>query len=187
MRNQLAQRDLLERLTEMYNDRYIINYLSANFTGIPPADIEDLASDAFYYVYRKIDSLEDEKHLSQTLYMVSRHKAIDFKKSMEKNRVFFCEKEMEGGIEYNYLNCCNESEPLNCVIMGEFKEEMYTLVMSLPEKYKEAIVLYYGHDCSCKQIEEITGVPTTTVRTRVHRGKKMLRSLAEERGVSLCR
>lgn len=48
-------------------------------------------------------------------------------------------------------------------------------VQALPEKYREAVVLYYFHDQSVSQAALTLGVPEGTVKTRLSRGRGLLR------------
>ena len=53
-------------------------------------------------------------------------------------------------------------------------------VMELPEKYRTAIYLYYYEDYSTDEIARLTGTPAATVRTRLRRGRELLRAGLEE-------
>ena len=52
--------------------------------------------------------------------------------------------------------------------------QLNTAIASLPEEFREAIVLRELEDMSYKQIATITGVPMGTVMSRIARGRKML-------------
>lgn len=52
------------------------------------------------------------------------------------------------------------------------------LAMQLPEGYREPLLLRCLRDMSYRQIGEITGLPETTIETRIARGRRMLRELA---------
>lgn len=58
--------------------------------------------------------------------------------------------------------------------------ELFYAVMELPEKYRTAIYLYYYEDYSTDEIAQITGTPAATVRTRLRRGRELLRVGLEE-------
>jgi RNA polymerase sigma factor (sigma-70 family) len=51
---------------------------------------------------------------------------------------------------------------------------LHQALESLPEEFREAIVLRELEDMSYKQIATITGVPMGTVMSRIARGRKML-------------
>ena len=52
--------------------------------------------------------------------------------------------------------------------------QLNTAIASLPEDFREAIVLRELEELSYKQIATITGVPMGTVMSRIARGRKML-------------
>lgn len=45
---------------------------------------------------------------------------------------------------------------------------------SLPEEFRVACTLYFMDDLSYQEIAEVVGVPVGTVRSRLHRGRKLL-------------
>ena len=47
-------------------------------------------------------------------------------------------------------------------------------ILSLPEKYREVLLLRYQEEMSYERMAEVLEVPLTTVETRIHRAKKML-------------
>ena len=58
--------------------------------------------------------------------------------------------------------------------------DLFYAVMELPEKYRTAIYLYYYEDYSTDEIAWLTGTPAATVRTRLRRGRELLRAGLEE-------
>jgi RNA polymerase sigma-70 factor (ECF subfamily) len=45
---------------------------------------------------------------------------------------------------------------------------------ALPEEYRVVATLYFMQDFSYQQIADIVGCPVGTVRSRLHRGRRML-------------
>ena len=58
---------------------------------------------------------------------------------------------------------------------------------ALPEEYRVVSTLYFMQDFSYQQIADIVGCPVGTVRSRLHRGRRMLQKslwrVAEEYGI----
>ncbi len=48
-------------------------------------------------------------------------------------------------------------------------------VQALPEKYRDAVVLYYFHDQDVSSTAVTLGIPEGTVKTRLSRGRELLR------------
>lgn len=55
------------------------------------------------------------------------------------------------------------------------------LARTLPEQYREPLILRAVRGMSYRQIADVMGVPVTTVETRIVRARRMLRELMESR------
>jgi len=66
-------------------------------------------------------------------------------------------------------------------------EQVAEALESLPTEYRVVATLYFMEDFSYQQIAEMVGCPVGTVRSRLHRGRRMLQKalweVAEERGI----
>src|SRR5262249_7934748 len=63
-------------------------------------------------------------------------------------------------------------------------DEIQHALSSLPEQFRWPVVLCDVSDLSYEQIAQATGVPIGTVRSRIHRGRRMLRSALTAAGVT---
>ena len=59
-------------------------------------------------------------------------------------------------------------------------ESILKKVMSLPEQYKDVILLYYYEEFSTVEIADILKIPEGTVRSRLYRGRQMLKNILED-------
>jgi RNA polymerase sigma-70 factor (ECF subfamily) len=62
--------------------------------------------------------------------------------------------------------------------------ELVKYVIKLPVKYKDIIYLYYYEGYSSLEISEILGIKDATVRTRLKRGRELLKKVLEDGGYS---
>ena len=66
-------------------------------------------------------------------------------------------------------------------------ERVVAAIGRLPEEYRVVSTLYFMEDLSYEEIAQVIGCPIGTVRSRLHRGRKMLQKalwqLAEESGI----
>jgi len=60
---------------------------------------------------------------------------------------------------------------------GQIKE----CIQALEEKYREVLILRYQEDMSYEEIAKVLELPVSTIETRIHRAKKMLREKLEAR------
>ena len=58
--------------------------------------------------------------------------------------------------------------------------ELLTALLSLPESYKTAVFLYYYEGYSVQEIARAMGQPEGTVKSWLHRARKLLRQNLEE-------
>lgn len=58
-------------------------------------------------------------------------------------------------------------------------ERLLQLAEQIPEAYREPLLLKCARGMSYRQIGELLGLPETTIETRIARGRRMLRELAE--------
>ena len=62
--------------------------------------------------------------------------------------------------------------------------ELESALASLPEDFRIPVVLCDVSDLSYEQIAASTGVPIGTVRSRIHRGRRMLRAALAAEGIT---
>ncbi len=66
-------------------------------------------------------------------------------------------------------------------------EQVEEAIAALPDEYRVVATLYFIEDFSYQEIAEVVGVPVGTIRSRLHRGRRLLQKamwmIAEERGI----
>jgi RNA polymerase sigma-70 factor, ECF subfamily len=65
-------------------------------------------------------------------------------------------------------------------VSTELSSDIQAALAALPEDFRVAVVLCDVADQSYEQISEALGVPVGTVRSRLHRGRRMLRTMLSE-------
>lgn len=71
--------------------------------------------------------------------------------------------------------------PKEAEVLGREDETLRVaeLALELPDTYREPLLLKAVQGLSYRQISQILGLPETTIETRIARGRRMLRELAE--------
>lgn len=59
---------------------------------------------------------------------------------------------------------------------ADLRRDLEGAIDQLPERYRAVVVLYYVHEVSYPEIAEILDLPLGTVKTHLHRAKRMLRA-----------
>jgi RNA polymerase sigma-70 factor (ECF subfamily) len=68
-------------------------------------------------------------------------------------------------------------EPSEVLAESRLSEDVQEAVLALPIDFREAVVMCDVVGLTYDEIAEATGVPVGTVRSRIHRGRKMLQGL----------
>ena len=153
-------RQSLEELIEAYQKSL---YAAAFNICRNTDDANDVVQDTFIQYYTTKKQFQDEEHLKAWLLRVAINRAKDISRSFwKKNRL---------SIE-DYADA----------VPFESREEtgLFEAVMRLPEKYREAIHLYYYEDLSIKETARILRITEGSVKMRLSRGRSFLRDVFKE-------
>lgn len=86
--------------------------------------------------------------------------------------------DQEGMDGYSMIPSDNRT-PESEALLSETQQIIYQAIDSLPAKYKSVMILRYLQDLSLQEISDVLGMPVTTIKTRVHRGREFLRKKLE--------
>lgn len=64
--------------------------------------------------------------------------------------------------------------PLHLLLEQEQRSQIETHLLELPEAQRTVLFLYYYEDWSVEQIGNFLSLPATTVKWRLHSGRKLL-------------
>jgi RNA polymerase sigma-70 factor (ECF subfamily) len=71
--------------------------------------------------------------------------------------------------------------PESELILSDTQRIIHQAMETLPPKYKTVMMLRYIQDLSLQEVGDILGMPVTTIKTRVHRGREFLRKKLEHK------
>ena len=155
------------------------------------ADAEELVQEAALLAYKGFDRFELGTNFKGWFMTILRNRFISGyrKKQREVPTVdledapdlYMYNKSLESGL------ATQTSEPAKYVIERLDAEQVGDALAELPMEFREAATLYFTQDMSYQEIADVLGVPVGTVRSRLHRGRKLLQkklwSLAEDYGL----
>ena len=138
-------------------------------------DAEDITQDALLQAYRTWLQVDPEGAggYVKWCYRIAHNLAID---SVRKKRPRGVDdEEMERTADTRALR--PEEVYEHRVQAGQIKE----CIQALEEKYREVLILRYQEDMSYEEIGEALELPVSTIETRLHRAKRMLRDKLDAR------
>ena len=154
-------------------------------------EAEDLVQDAALLAFRAFDSFQPGTNFKAWFFRIltnafySRHR----KEKHERNNVstedlpplYLYSKTADLGMH------TQEPDPATALMDLIDTDAVATALESLPTEYRVVSTLYFIDDLSYQQIANVVGCPVGTVRSRLHRGRRMLQKslweIAEERGI----
>ena len=134
---------------------------------VPYGEVSDLVQDVFLTAFRKLNALRDPARFGPWVAIIARNRAADFYRRARQTEEL--RDELAEGVGRGAEAC-----------------EALEVIRSLPEAYRETLVLRLVEGMTGPEIAERTGLRPASVRVNLHRGMKLLRKrLGVERGVDL--
>jgi RNA polymerase sigma-70 factor, ECF subfamily len=130
------------------------------------ADLEDLMQLVALQVCRKVHEVRDPSLFKPWLRTVTINIARDQGRKASRKRV---------GMLRLVGRTRHEANQMGNMQLSEDAKRVLDAALSLPEKYREPVLMRCQQSMSYKQIAEVLSLPETTVETRIARGRRMLR------------
>ncbi len=123
---------------------------------VPRSEVEDLVQDIFLHALKKLPTLRDRAAFGPWIAMIARNRAMDFYRQSHQT--------------------VEVTEDLRSTdTSGSKATEMLDVVRSLPNAYRETLVLRLVEGMTGPEIATRTGLTPASVRVNLHRGMKLLR------------
>ena len=126
---------------------------------------EDIAQDVFLTAYKKLGSFDPARSSFSTwLFTIARNKSIN---ALRKKKAFTGTSLPEK---------TTSSTPADSLEQQEFFDRLDQVLQTLPTKQKTAFILAELQKLPYEEIAQIEGVKLGTIKSRINRAKKKLRS-----------
>jgi RNA polymerase sigma factor (sigma-70 family) len=141
--------------------------------------VEDLAQEVFLRLYRGMESFRGDAKLTTYLYRITLNVAQDEWKRRRKEQTHTSFDDPDEGWGDRLAGRSGDAEQ----ILSR-KQRMASLdraMAELSEAERQVIVLFHQEELTYEKIAEVLNLPLNTVRTHLHRGRKKLKELLQER------
>jgi RNA polymerase sigma-70 factor (ECF subfamily) len=129
---------------------------------------EDISQEVFVTYFKCLDSFRGESSVKTYLYRIAINKCKDYLKSWNYRKVKISEM-------FGRVNADPKSTPEQALIEKEYTVDLVGHVLALPLKYREVVFLFYYEELALKDISSFLQINLSTVKTRLTRGKELLR------------
>lgn len=136
---------------------------------------EDLAQEVFLRAFRGIRRFQRNARFSTWLYRITHNVSASFfayQNAQKRNaKVVSLEHANEG----NAVSPARYNNPARKVLSAELREAVETAIQSLPDQMRELVVLRDMEGRSYEEIQAVVSLPAGTIKSRIHRGRLLLR------------
>jgi RNA polymerase sigma-70 factor (ECF subfamily) len=177
-----ADADILERLqAKQYREafaillpRYRDKVFRLTFSMLRDrAMAEDTTQDVFLRIWRALPGFAGQSQLSTWIYAIAKNGSLS---ELRKRRPTVSIDQNDDDDSYNpavAALAAPEADDSATVSVGQLLDQ-------LPERYRQAVVLFYMEDKSYEQTAASLGLPLGTVKALLHRARKRLIELNKE-------
>jgi RNA polymerase sigma-70 factor (ECF subfamily) len=156
-----AQRGDQSAFGELY-ERYARMIHGLLLARVPRIDVDDLVQDVFLTAWNRLGSLREPSAFGGWLAMIARNRAVDF------------HRRAPDSVELPADLPAHDATAERADAM-----RMLEIARTLPEAYRETLILRLVEGMTGPEIAERTGLTPASVRVNLHRGMKMLREQLE--------
>jgi RNA polymerase sigma-70 factor, ECF subfamily len=129
-------------------------------------DAEDASQEIFLRAYTRLASFDRQRRFSTWLLSVGSNYCID---RLRRRR--FSWLTLDDAV---FALPSKERSPERIALDHEQQAIVQRALQQLPENYRMVTVLRYWSDLSYEEIANVTGLPESTIKTRLHRARHML-------------
>ncbi len=164
-----SRHEALRELMDLYG-KEVWNYAFSITRKWDMAD--DITQEVFIKVFRHLHRFRRDASVKTWLLTITRNTAIDFTRSAFLRKVTLADRLTDQGERRSA-----EQEVIEKLAVNE----MWRMVLQLPRKYREVLILFAHYQLSLKEMAKVLGVTEGTVKSRLfHARKKIMKMKLKE-------
>ncbi len=146
-----------------------------------PADAADVTQEVFVKVFRNISSFHGEASLRTWIYRIALHEASNQRRWWSRHKrqelTIDAQHENDEGETFCLADAlaARDASPYECAARAELGERVVAALRTLPEAFREVVVLREIEGFGYEEIAEMLDVNLGTVKSRLTRGRAALR------------
>ena len=170
--------DVKNGIDSSFNIIYKITYKKVYFFALSIVKDEDIVNDVVQNVYilvhKNINSLKDNKMFISWIKRITYTESIKELQKASKRPISMKDEDISAKL-------IEEDNPLTKYLSNERSKEIMSDILELDEKYRTVIILQYFENYKLKEIGEILCCAEGTVKSRLHKGKILLKDKLSKR------
>ena len=158
----------LQSIMEQYGG-HVWNY--AYFLTKDRQLADDITQDVYIKAYYRIETYHGNASFKTWLLTIARNTAFRYKR-----HAFLKKVTLVDAINYRQEGQSAENE----YIEASYTDDIWRIIMALPDKYREVLVLDMYHELTNEEASKLLNVSTGTVKSRLHRARKKVQHKIKE-------
>ena len=172
-----GKREAFGKLFELTNNKA---YYTALKITENPRDAEDMVQEAYIKAFNSISSLEDNEKFEKWLNRIVANNCRDLAKKRKPDLFSNYENDEAGSsFEDSVQNTDISLLPEEVTENKSVKKLVMSCVDKLPEEQRMCVVMFYYDELSVNEIAETLCIPVGTVKSRLSKARKTLKSQFE--------
>lgn len=136
-------------------------------------DVEDVCQDVFLRVYQKLPTFHFQSKLSTWIATIAYRTAINHAQKEQKRPTESLDQAAATAQEGTNAHEQLEKKTVRAYVHEQIKE--------LPVHYRTVLTLFHLEEMSLAEIQEVTGMPTGTIKNYLFRARKLLKDRLQQR------
>jgi RNA polymerase sigma-70 factor, ECF subfamily len=136
---------------------------------------DDITQEVFLSAYRNIELFRGESSIKTWLLSIARNTSVNYLRSAFMRKVT-----LMAWVSSKVTSPSAEHEALE----QSLSDDIWRIVMKLPLKFREVLILAGKYDMSMKEIAGVLGVSEGTVKSRLARARQKVKAYWKEEGTA---
>src|SRR5262245_20852911 len=128
------------------------------------AAAEDAVQDVMIRIWRALPQFRGDASVSTWIYTITRNRCLTILKHRRSEPLSLEDPESKAAAE-------------NVPVAERPTSDVWSVLQALPVQYRQVLTLFYAEERSYEEIARALDLPLGTVKTHIHRGRKMLAQL----------
>ncbi|MFE5323454.1 RNA polymerase sigma factor [Paenibacillus sp. NPDC056579] len=158
---------ILEQLMVAYG-KDVWNYAYSMTRKWDQAD--DITQEVFLKVYRNLYTFRSESSVKTWILTITRNMTLDYRRAAFYRKVTLMD----------FLAPSAEAPSTEQEVMNRLAtNDLWRMVLKLPAKYREVLILFAHYELSMKEMAQVLGVTEGTVKSRLFHARNKMKKIKE--------
>jgi RNA polymerase sigma-70 factor, ECF subfamily len=146
-------------------------------------EAEDVVQEAYLRAFTRLDSFRGEASIRTWLTRITLNEALGRLRARRPTvSVDRIDERMALDVRVNPLSAGSECEcPEARAARLQIRQLIEQAIDDLPQPFRVVFVMRDVEDCSIRETADVLGIPPDTVKTRLHRARRLMRTMLDEK------